>query len=152
MGVPGTAKMPLDMLEALRRSDVALAQPGVDDPDVFDAHHLKFVNFFLKVHQRVVLRKDLDADERGKTNNFVARVRAAENADVGNAEAGRARLDAAFGQRPNRPRLSICMKDRAKNRLQMSMRLFAHISFLQFTVDVVAVGLVGGLQVLAERD
>jgi len=34
----------------------------------------------------------------------------------------------------------------------MGMRLLAHVSLLQFPIDEVAVRLVYGLQVLAERD
>jgi len=139
-------------LGAVGCCDPGVAADGVYEPDVFDAHTGVVGDALLHPVDAVFGRENFDADERGGVDDVCYRVGAAEDADVRHTIAAWSNLDSHFSACNYVPGMTVGMKDGSEDELQKTVWTFSHVSLLKLAVDVVAVGLVGGIEVLAYRD
>jgi hypothetical protein len=110
------------------------------------------VDALLETVEAVFGREDLDGDEGWALDDGVGGVGAAEDGHIGDAEACGGDLDADLGAGDDVPIEPVGIEDGNEDGLQEAVRTFSHISLLDLAVDVVAVGAVGGAEVLADRD
>ncbi len=140
----------LRLQEALGGGEPAAALPGVDGPDVLHAKTGVVVDAFLEIAEEVVLREDLDAEQRREADDGVAWVRAAENAEVRYAEVSGRGLDALLRENADLPILAMIAEDAGEDALDEGVGLLAAVALLEDAVEEVAVGPVGGGEVLGD--
>lgn len=93
----GHGQLLFDALEARRRGEVGHSTEWIDGPDVIDAHGGVVVDALLHVAEGVVAGEDFYAEERRGVDDGVGGVGAAEDGEIGDAEARGGDLNALLG-------------------------------------------------------
>ena len=140
------------MQEAPGGGEPAATFPGVDGPDVLYAEAGVVVDAILQIGKRVGLREDLDAEQRGEADDGITGIGAAQDAEVRDAEVGGGGLDALLGEDADLPVVAMCVEEGSKDGLNPGVGLLAQVALLEDAVEEVAVGPVGGGEVLGDGD
>jgi hypothetical protein len=149
--VPGSEHAIFRLTSSFGRVFPCATVLGIDDP------HRRYAKIEIirdpsfKAPGSVLGRKNLDTDERRVGHNSGLRAET-EDSDIRNAKAGRRNLDALLGDDKNLPMLFVAKQVGVNKALQSGMIEFAHVSLLDFSVDVIDVGFVIGREILFERN
>src|SRR5580658_3148483 len=137
---------------ALRGTVVTFAAVRIDDPDVGDAECEIVVDALLDPRHAIFAGQYFYPDEWRLAQNRLLLFLAENHANVGDAEACESDLYAPFGKNLDIPLLSPVVKIGADSHLKGRVILFSQISLQDEAIDVVAVGAIGCVQVLAHAD
>src|SRR5579863_4152269 len=134
------------------RTVPAGALDRIDDPNVCDSELAVVLDLLLHLGMTVFRREHLDSDELGLTEDGTNRNLATPDAYIGDSDSVGAEKSALFLDRA-RPPLFVMAPEPVENRpLHKVVLVFAHASLLDFALDELRVGLVLGLQILAESN
>src|SRR5207245_2735958 len=110
------------------------------------------VDLFLHIANSIVLRENLDAEERWFLQDLRGGSGPRYNADVRNSKTGGRDLDTLFRDNDDIPLFLSTIEVTGKCCLQPAVIPFAHVSLHDAAVDVVAVGMIAGVEILVHGD
>ena len=139
-------------VQTVRVGGPGAAADGIDEPDAGYAGGDVIVDALLHVGEGIAGRENLDAEHGWLEQNTAGRAVGPDSADVGDTEAIGGDLYALLGECPQAPGCTVGRKESDQIALDSGMGCFTHGSLLGLAVDVVAVGPVGGGEVLGDGD
>src|ERR1017187_3141717 len=126
------------------RAYVRFAQDRVENPHIGYAEVEVFVDAFPHIAEPVVFRKYFDADQRRLREHRLDGLVTAQHAEVEDAKLVGAYADALLREHTNVPIALPVPKPDHQTALQITVRVFSHVSLAHLPVHVVAIGPVGG--------
>ena len=116
--------------------------------DDLDIHHIPIAH----ITKCLIGGENFNTKHRRKRDDGILWIGVSEDANVGDAIASRPNLHAVLCERPHSPLQPHLAEDTPHNDLHMRVWLLSHVSFPQLAVEIVTVGPIGRLEVLAHRD
>ena len=138
--------------EAGGGGEVGAAAGWVDGPDVLDPHRRVVVDAFLQLAERIAWGEDLDAEQGWMRDDVFKGDNAAQDTEIRDAVAVGAYLDPLFRLDPNLPLAAMYAEDTDEVGLHTTMGTFSQKSSPDLAFEVIAVGAVGGREILRQGD
>jgi hypothetical protein len=124
---------------------------GIENPDVLDAEGDVIVDAVLKTAQPVFRRKNFDHDQLGMLDDRLPWSIRAEHRNIWHTESRPFDLRPYICHRPHAPCVAVLDEEMTQQDLQIPVIVFAQVPLLDFSVNVVAVGPVTGVEILLYR-
>lgn len=129
-----------------------VARDGVDDPDGGHAHAGVLLHALEDAAEAILGGEDFDAEDGGVRKHRLDRRARGEHTNVRDADSSRAYPDPQLRDGAQLPLRSELPEDGGDGGLNQPVLLLTQSTLLNFTVDVIAIGAVHGMQVLLHRD
>src|ERR1700738_1345384 len=138
----------VDEAQTIAGVDEGGALDGVDDPEVEDAHVEVVIEYADGAGEAVFWGENLDAEDGRSDANFFEGAFVGDDADVGNAYAGRGYAGAQLRDDTDIPLGAVSEEPGANCDLQGAVLELAEVAFLKNAVYEVTVGVVCGVEIL----